>query len=243
MATIWAIGDLHFSFGTPGKEMDIFGQEWHKHYEKIATSWDASVSPEDLVLIPGDISWAMTLEEAMPDLEWIHKRPGTKVMIRGNHDYWWNSISKVRKVLPSSVHVIWNDAFLWNDVAVAGTRLWDNPEYSFTPYVNHKGERKEVSQEDEKIFQRELGRLKMSLAAMSPQAKHKIVMTHYPPIGADLKESCVSKMLEEAQVPLCIFGHLHSMKKDIVLFGKKNGVEYHLVSCDFLNFQLFKLME
>lgn len=138
MYSIWAIGDLHFSFGIQGKEMSVFGPEWINHHEKIKDYWDAHVKPEDLVLIPGDISWAMRLEEAIADLNWIHERPGTKLIIRGNHDYWCQTASKVRKVLPSSIHLIWHDAFHWNDVSICGTRLWDSPEYDFGAYIEMK---------------------------------------------------------------------------------------------------------
>src|SRR4029077_20470111 len=111
---IWAIGDLHLSFGCKSKEMHVFGESWLDHHEKIRTVWDSVVAPDDLVLIPGDISWAMHIEEAMADLEWIDKRPGFKVMIKGNHDYWWHAIGKVRKALPKSIHAIYNDAFVYN---------------------------------------------------------------------------------------------------------------------------------
>ena len=247
MGNVWAIGDLHLSFGTPDKEMGIFGAEWKDHHAKIASFWDSHVHADDLVLIPGDISWAMKLEEAIPDLEWIHKRPGTKVLIKGNHDYWWGTTSKVRKVLPPSIHVIWNDAFQWNDVSIAGTRLWDSDEYSFAEYVAYKETAKAIepaphhTDEDKKIFLREIGRLQMSLQAMNKEITHKIVMTHYPPIGADLKDSHVSRMLEEGHIDIVVFGHLHSLKKGAQLFGEKNGVRYFLTSCDWLDFRLLRL--
>ncbi|MBS0654485.1 MAG: metallophosphoesterase [Verrucomicrobia bacterium] len=242
---IWAIGDLHLSFGCKDKEMDVFGPAWKEHYKKIETFWDAHVSPDDLVLIPGDISWAMKPEEAIPDLLWIDKRPGTKVMIRGNHDYWWGSASKVRKVLPPSIHIISLDSFYWKGVAVAGARLWDSKEYSFDDCIDYKGPKKEPSaekeEEAERIFCKELLRLDASLKAMNPMADLKIVMTHYPPIGTDLKDSTVSKMVEQAGVDIVVFGHLHSLRPNQTLFGTKAGVQYHLTSCDWLQFSLLKI--
>ncbi len=252
--TIWAIGDLHLSFGCKAKEMHVFGENWLNHHEKIGTIWDSSVKPTDLVLIPGDISWAMHLEEAVADLEWIDKRPGFKVMIKGNHDYWWQAIGKVRSVLPKSIHAIYNDAFLWNDVAIGGTRLWDSQEYNFSQYIdyqkNSRSAKPPLSEvdiakkqaEDEKIFQRELLRLNMSMKAMKRDAQVKIVMTHYPPISADLKPSLVSKMMEEAHIQHVLFGHLHSVKKGLNLFGVKEGVNYQLTACDYLNFTLLKVL-
>jgi len=246
---VWAIADLHLSFGCQGKEMDIFGPEWKAHYEKIALSWDESVAKEDLVLLAGDISWAMYPEEARKDLEWIEKRPGLKVMIRGNHDYWWQSASKVRKILPPSIRALSNDAINFEHVAICGTRLWDSPEYSFGSYVNQKETlgvlkmKEAASPDDEKIFQREIGRLKLSLEAMNKEASIKICMTHYPPIGATLEDSTVSKLLEQYGVTYCIFGHLHSLKSNLKLFGEKNGISYLLTSCDYLDFKLQKVVE
>src|SRR6185436_13877424 len=104
--TIWAIADLHLSFGVANKKMDVFGPQWINHPEKIAHFWQHSILPTDLVLIPGDISWAIHSEEAIPDLQWIDQLPGTKLLLKGNHDFWWNSLSKVKQILPSSCHLI-----------------------------------------------------------------------------------------------------------------------------------------
>lgn len=244
---IWAIADLHLSFGIVGKEMHVFGPEWINHAEKIATFWDAHVKPDDLVLIPGDISWAMRMDEAMADLEWIEKRPGTKLIIRGNHDYWCQAPTKVRKALPPSIHLIWSDAFLWNDVAVCGTRLWDSPEFNFSEFIVMKKPLKEetkAQQENpEQVFHREVMRLGTALNALNKDARIKIAMVHYPPIGADLAPSTVSNMLEAAGVSHCVFGHLHSVRPDSKMFGIKNGVEYHFVACDWLNFVLKKISD
>jgi uncharacterized protein len=121
---IWAIADLHLCFSTPEKSMEIFGEAWKNYLQKIEYHWRENVREEDLVLIAGDISWAASLEKALVDLHWIDKLPGIKVMIRGNHDSWWTSINKVRLSLPQSLHCIQNDVFVWNEVAIAGTRLW-----------------------------------------------------------------------------------------------------------------------
>jgi predicted phosphohydrolase len=236
---IWAIADLHLSFGVKGKSMDIFGEKWKSHALKIEQSWKDLVHSEDLVLIAGDISWAMNLQTVKADFEWLEALPGTKVMIKGNHDYWWSSVSKVRQILPPSCHVIYNDAFLWNDVAVGGSRLWESYEYHFDDYILFEGEKKESAsslEENEKIFIRELQRLETSLKAMSPFAKKKIALTHYPPISADLKDSRVSSLLEHYHIDYCIFGHLHNLKQPLA-FGIKGGVHYILSACDELNFQ------
>jgi len=228
--------------------MDVFGPQWKDHAEAIAASWRALVHPEDLVLIPGDISWALTIEEAVADLKWIDALPGTKVMIKGNHDYWWGSLKKLSQVLPPSVHLIQNNAFQWHNVAIGGARLWDTPEYSFGQYIefkeNPKAKEKEVDVEDlvqkelsQKIFDREIERLKMSVKMMNMDAEVRIVMTHYPPIGADLERSRASQILEENNIQICVFGHLHNIKPGLSLFGEKRGVRYVFSAADYTRFQ------
>ncbi len=243
---IWAIGDLHLSFGVPDKKMDVFGPGWENHAEKIAANWKAVIGPDDLVLIPGDISWAMRPEEAKADLDWIHSLPGTKVMIKGNHDYWWGSMKKVAEILPPSIHLIQNNAFHWRGCAIGGARLWDTPEYNFHKFVvfqENPREKKEdvevVVQEElnQKIFDRELGRLDLSLSQLDPNAEVRIAMTHYPPIGSDLEPSRAAQILEKHQIQICVFGHLHNLKPDLSLFGTSRGVRYLLTSTDYIHHQ------
>lgn len=246
---IWAIGDLHLSFGVENKSMDIFGPGWKDHAEHIESHWKGAIHPEDLVLIPGDISWAMRLEEAAADLAWIDRLPGTKVMIKGNHDYWWGSLKKLSGVLPPSIHVIQNNAFHWKEVAIGGARLWDTPEYRFSQFVEIQEnprakkpfleDREDTVQEElnQKIFDRELERLNLSLQVMRPDAKIRIAMTHYPPISADLQPSRASQILERHRIQVCVFGHLHNIQSETPLFGEKNGIRYLLTSSDYIRFQ------
>ena len=250
--TVWVLADLHLSFGVPDKQMDVFGSQWKGHPEKIRANWLEMIRNEDLVLLPGDISWAMHPEDAKADLDWIHELPGTKVMIRGNHDYWWSSLKKIEKVLPPSIHLIQNNVFTWNDLIIGGARLWDTPEYSFgeyIDYINNPRENKLTKVEDpkevEKIFERELGRLENSLKQMpkSGGPKVRIAMTHYPPISADLQPSRAAAILEKYGITHCVFGHLHNVKRDALPFGVKNGVQYVLTSCDYLNFIPVKLLD
>jgi uncharacterized protein len=243
---IWAIADLHLSFGVSGKKMDVFGPHWEAHADRIQSAWTRLIHPDDLILIPGDISWAMRLEEALPDLLWIDRLPGTKVLLKGNHDYWWGSLSKIVSQLPPSLHLIQNNCFVWKRVAIGGARLWDTIEYTFAPYIeivdNPRERKKEMEtaiQEDlnQKIFDRELQRLDMSLSKMPADATMRIAMTHYPPIGADLRPSRASQILERHRVQLCVFGHLHNLKSNLSLFGENNGIQYILASADYLHFQ------
>lgn len=239
--TIWALADLHLAKSVPSKDMAVFGPAWEGYMDKMERAWRSCVDAADLILLPGDISWAMKLEDAQLDFEWIDSLPGTKLMIRGNHDYWWSSSKKMAEKLPSSVHFIQNTAFHWNDVAIAGSRLWDTPEYRFDAYIHFQENRlaktKEEPVDEAAIFQRELQRLRLSLQQMNPSARLKIVMTHYPPISADLCSSRVSALLEEFGVHICVFGHLHNVKKDVKMFGEKEGVHYRLTAADYLDFK------
>ena len=178
---IWAIGDLHLSFGVPNKSMDIFGPSWKDHAKKIEESWTSLVATEDLVLIPGDISWAMRLEEAVSILQWIDRLPGTKVLLKGNHDYWWGSLKKIAEILPPSLHLIQNNSFRWKDAVIGGAQAVGYSGVSFqrdSSNIRKIPERKSsireaAAQEDlsEKIFERELQRLEMSLASLPDEAK------------------------------------------------------------------------
>lgn len=228
---VWAIADLHLAVSTPDKKMDVFGPRWENYMEKIRQNWLHVVGKDDLVLIAGDISWAKKLDKATLDLEWIESLPGTKVMIKGNHDYWWESVGKVRQKLGPSTHVIQNDAFHWGDFSIGGARLWDTPEYRFW------GE-KPLTAEDERIFERELQRLEMSLMALKKDAPYKIAMTHYPPVGPLLAPSRASHLFEKYGVHTCVFGHLHNINPP---FGAARGVNYYLTSSDALEFKPLNL--
>lgn len=255
--TIWVIGDLHLAIGVPGKEMDVFGAKWIGYTEKIKQHWEEVVQPDDLVLIPGDITWAMKIEEAATDLQWIDALPGTKVMIRGNHDYWWSSMKKMREHLPESIHVIQNNSFDWNSVSIGGSRLWDTEEYHFNSFIEYQPNKREKASkpsrewseeekaerlaEQEKIFDRELGRLEISLKSMKQDVDYRIYMTHYPPVGANLAPSRTSALLEKYHIDCCLFGHLHNVRDGSLPFGKARGVEYILTSADYIDFKPVKV--
>ena len=246
--SIWVLSDLHLAVGNPSKDMCVFGPSWAGYMDKIEKNWRSCIQEEDLVLIPGDISWASTLEQAKIDLAWIHALPGTKVIIKGNHDYWWASNAKMDAALPSSIHYIYNNAFQWKDVTLGGSRLWDTEEYNFTPFiefVENPRERKENKtslEEDQKIFQKELERLRRSLECLNPKASLRIALVHYPPISANLEPSKASSLLQEFHVDICVFGHLHSVKEQSLPFGTKDGVRYVFASADYLAFMPLKTL-
>lgn len=232
--------------------MEVFGPLWKGYTEKMQSIWREMISPDDLVLIAGDISWASRLDEATADLEWIDAQPGTKLLIRGNHDYWWDSASKMKKALPPSIQFIANTAFHWRDVSIGGSRLWDTEEFHFNEYVEFqenprarvksKEDLLKEKEEDKKIFKRELERLRLSLMQMDPKARHKIAMTHYPPVNARMEPSVASQILEEFGIQICVFGHLHNLRTGVKLFGEARGIRYLLTSCDYLNFVPIKIL-
>ena len=250
--SVWALSDPHLAFGVPAKTMEAFGPSWHQYAEKIALNWKKMISSEDLVLIPGDISWAMHLEEAIVDLNWIDALPGTKVILRGNHDYWWSSSAKLFKIMPPSIHFIHNNTFAWQGIAIGGSRLWDTSEYQFSQFIEFRENprariktQEELAKEkenEEKIFTRELQRLHLSLSQLPKSAQTRIAMVHYPPIGADLAPSRASQILESFHIDICVFGHLHNVKSGSLPFGEARGVKYVFASCDYLNFVPLKLL-
>ncbi len=226
---LYAISDLHLDLNGD-KPMDIFGENWFRHDEKIKENWIKKVKDEDTVLISGDISWSMKIENGMNDLHWIHDLPGKKVMVKGNHDYWWVSITKLNN-LYEDMEFIQNSFSVYEDYAICGTRGWICPGgESFKAH-------------DEKIYNRELMRLRLSLdAAIKKDFKKIIVMIHYPPMNEKLIESGFVEIFKEYNVEKVIYGHLHGPSLSKALNGKKDGIEYILTSGDYLNFDPIKIL-
>ncbi|MGN0961439.1 MAG: metallophosphoesterase, partial [Christensenellales bacterium] len=200
---VFAISDLHLSINND-KPMDIFGPVWEGYLDKIEQDWKEKVGEDDLVLIPGDISWAMRLTEAIEDLKYLSSFSGNKVIIKGNHDYWWSSITEVRRNLGDKTFAIQNDAIRFNNVIVCGSRGWTIAD----------GEFKDA--QDEKIYKRELIRMELSLKSMDAIRKGDdkvIVMTHFPPFNFRCEDSEMTKLFEKYNVDVVVFGHLHSYDK------------------------------
>ncbi|MGB9737204.1 metallophosphoesterase [Chloroflexus sp.] len=223
---IWTISDLHLSFARP-KPMDIFGPGWKDHPERIAQAWRNRVAADDWILIAGDISWAMKLPDALIDLQWIDALPGTKVLIRGNHDYWCpRSVNSIRRHLPPSLRLIGADALDIGEAVVCGTRGWITPE---TPGFSEK---------DQPIYQRELGLLARALTAGRHLAigKPLIVMIHFPPF-VNRQPTEFARMIAASDATTCIYGHLHRRYDwDNAVQGRVDGVYYQLTACDYLGF-------
>ena len=228
---VFAISDLHLS-GSDPKPMDVFGERWENHWSRIREDWRARVAPEDLVLIAGDISWAMQLEQARVDLDELGALPGQKVLLRGNHDYWWSSLTKVERLLSPGTFVLQNNALRFGNVVVAGTRGWMIPVGG--------GNRAQ----DEKIYAREVQRMALSLAAakrLLQEGDRLLVMTHYPPFNERQEPSPVTDQIEAAGAEAVVYGHLHGAGIRDAFQGNLRGVQYYLTSCDAMNFRLLAL--
>ena len=226
---VYAIGDLHLSFSSD-KPMDVFGPAWRNHAARLEDAWRARVSEEDLVLIPGDISWAMQLKGASPDLAFIGRLPGKKLLLRGNHDYWWSSLTQVRAALPEGTYALQNDAFCCGGLCVAGSRGWSCPGGSGFTLT------------DEKIYQRELQRLELSLARVPP-GRRTVVMLHFPPFNERRQASGFTRLIEDSGAELAVYAHLHGAAQKNAFEGTLNGVRYLLVAADHLDFTPRLLLE
>lgn len=226
---IWAISDLHLGFST-GKWMDLFGEQWRDHHAKVEAAWRERISPRDIVLVPGDLSWAMRPLEVERDLAWFGALPGRKIIVKGNHDYWWpGSRRKLRALLPGGVHAIKKTAIVVDGVPVIGVRGCD-----FLPREDESLEALASSIERER---RELLMSIDHLRRIYDGGRPPMAMFHYPPYRMGSRESAFTRILEDAGCSHCVFGHLHLGKEwERVFQGEEGGVKYRLVSCDALEF-------
>ncbi|AHK63783.1 hypothetical protein BOKEGFJH_00910 [Chlamydia avium] len=239
---IYGIADLHLAIGAPEKTMEVFGEPWIAYHEKIRTRWIETISHQDIVLLPGDISWAMHLEEAKKDFAFIDALPGTKYMIRGNHDYWSSaSAKKINQALPHSLHYLSQGmCVIHPKLAVVGVRLWDSSSICIAPQCfqgDGNQPHREYRESDEKIFLREQGRLRRALDSVPRDVDRIIVMTHYPPISSDGSSGPIASMLEaDKRISHCIFGHMHKVRVPLEGFGQIRGIQYSLVAADYIDF-------
>ena len=228
---LFALSDLHLSFFKE-KPMDIFGDNWENHWQKIKDNWERTISDNDTVIIAGDISWGCGLDEATPDLEFVNNLKGRKIILQGNHDYWWNSVSKVRKAFPNMTFIK-NDFTTYENYAICGSRGWLCPnDISFTEY-------------DEKLYNREVIRVRLSLdSAVKSGYKDNIILAlHYPPMNEKREYSEFMKIIDEYNIKNVIYGHLHGKETlKNVLDGEYNGVRYNLTSVDYIDFCPVKIL-
>lgn len=232
--SIYTIADLHLSFAKP-KPMDIFGNNWENHEKKIKKNWLEKVQHNDIVIISGDISWAMTLEEAYYDFKFIDDLPGKKILLKGNHDYYWNTLTKLENYVKNkelkTIEFIHNNAKYYEKIIIAGTRGWN---------INSQNE------EDLKIINREANRLELSIKyglEKYKDYKEIIVCMHYPPISkkTSINENPFIKIMKKYNIKKCIYGHLHGEAHQEAIEGKIENIEFRLISADYTNFKLIKI--
>ena len=233
--SIFVIGDLHLSFNNP-KPMDIFGENWVNHEEKIKSNWIENVEENDLVVLPGDFSWETYLKDTKKDFEYINNLPGKKLLLKGNHDYWWTTVTSMKTFLKennfTNIDFLYNNSYEFENKIICGTRGWSIIDES----------------DDKKLINRELIRLELSLQEGINKYgtdKEIIVFMHYPPI---IKSKIISEeemqfvqLMKKYNVKKCYYGHLHGASILDAIEGEFEGIEFKLVSADGLNFKLLKI--
>ena len=233
--SIYVIGDLHLSFSAD-KPMDVFGMNWKNHAEKIKENWISKVKENDTVILPGDFSWATYLEETYKDFEFLNSLPGKKILSKGNHDYWWTTVTSMKRFLKENnfenIDFLYNNAFLIENKIITGTRGWINTW---------------KSQENYKILKRENERLKISInKGINEFGNDKEIITfiHYPPFYKEKlipEEINFEKTLKDYNIQKCYYAHLHGESHKDAVEGIINNIEYKLISSDYLNFDLLKI--
>ncbi len=228
--SLFVLGDTHLSFGVPDKPMDIFNG-WENYQALLEENWRRRITEEDTIVLAGDISWGMTLEEAKADFAFLQNLPGQKIILKGNHDYWWNSMKKMTGFFEAngfdSLHILHNNCYAYENYGICGTRGW----------VNMPGE-----SADAKVLAREQQRLRVSLEAAAKQNLKPIVFLHYPPIFWSNRNEPMLNLLAEFGVEDCYYGHLHGKSHNRAARGLEDGVTYHLISGDYLQFVPEKIM-
>lgn len=227
---LWTIGDLHLSFEAD-KPMDIFGTDWAGHVERLTEGF-SRVGTEDVTVICGDLTWGMDMQSCLQDFNFIHSFPGRKIILKGNHDYWWSTATKAmaffRENGIDSIEILNNNCFFYEDTAICGTRGWMCPNENPAPH-------------DKKIMDREIGRLETSLKCAGKAAR-KIVFLHYPPIFGRFYASGMIDAMERYGVRECYYGHIHGSGRTLAFEGEDRGIRYKLISADHLGFCPLKIM-
>lgn len=227
---LYAIGDFHLALGKD-KPMDVFGEKWKNHAEKIKEGFaERKVTEDDICVLCGDLSWGMGLEDTKEDFLFIDALPGKKIILKGNHDYWWSTASKARRFFAENgidtIDILNNNSFAYGEYAICGTRGWF--------YEEEKG-----GDHDKKIMRREIMRLETSLA--SAGERKKLVFLHYPPVYMNYTCPEILVLFKRYEVRLCCYGHIHGKACNYAFNGWRDGTEYKLVSADFVNFAPIRL--
>lgn len=222
---LYTIADLHLPLGID-KPMDIFGKAWSGYVERLEYNWQRKIQPDDTVVLPGDFSWATYLEQSERDFEFLNRLNGKKLLLKGNHDYWWTTLNKLDCFIKTkdftNIHFLQNNSFEYDNISICGTRGWLNPSIE------------SFSNEDKKIYEREVMRLELSLKAAKNEEIY--VFTHYPPLSPQFDENDFVRMMKKYNVTKCFYGHLHSASHKNAVNGVFDGIEYRLISADYLQF-------
>ena len=228
---VWAISDLHLS-GMANKPMDVFGPGWEGHFDKIKADWREKVAEDDVVLIGGDTSWGMKLEEGMYDVRSLEGLPGSKVFIRGNHDYWWNGISRIRELAPAGFYFLQNDCIRLGNIVITGSRGWTCPGSS------------DFKEQDMKLYLREAERFRLAFREtekVKREGDRLLVLIHFPPFSVKKEDTLFTELFEQNGAEKVVFGHLHGAGY-FPLRSEKAGIEYFLTSCDKTKFSLTEIL-
>lgn len=230
---LYAIADLHLPLGID-KPMDIFGKAWENYVERLSDNWQSKIKDGDTVVLAGDFSWATYLEQSVRDFEYLNKLNGRKILLKGNHDYWWTTMNKLKEFTAEngfdSISFLQNNSFMYEDIAICGTRGWIHPAWD------------NFGADDRKIFDREVQRLELSLKSAA-DCREIYVFTHYPPMSSSREDNEFTEMMKKYTVKKCIYGHLHAASHRNAVEGLVDGIEYMLVSGDYVGFDPIKLCD
>lgn len=228
---IFAISDLHMSAADP-KPMNIFGSNWNDYLQKISSDWNEKVSDDDIVIVAGDISWAMNYSEAALDFEYFNNLKGKKLFVRGNHDYWWKGVSRIREKVPKGCYLLQNDAVKFENVIFCGSRGWlvpGSPDFSKT---------------DEKIYLREIERLRLAFFAanrLKEEGDKVVCITHFPPFNAKREDNGILQLMRDNQIDAAVYGHLHGKEARADKLLEISGAKFYLTSCDLVENKLVEI--
>lgn len=221
--SLYAIADLHLSFGTD-KPMNVF-QGWDNYEERLLSNWNTVVKEEDIVVLPGDLSWAINFEQAKPDFDFVSKLKGNKIILKGNHDYWWTTMSKMNNFLNennfNTIKILHNNHFKYNEYGICGTRGW----------INENG-----IAADAKVLAREAIRLELSIQSALKEGLIPIVFLHYPPVYANDCNYDILDVLFKYDIKECYYGHIHGKACNYAVNGEREGIKYKLISSDYIQF-------
>lgn len=227
--SLFVMADLHLPIAV-NKPMDIFGG-WDNYVERISENWEKNVSDEDTVVIPGDISWAMSLEQALPDFKFIHELKGKKIISKGNHDYWWTSAAKLNRFVEEngfdSIRFLHNNHYAYGSLGICGTRGW----------INDNGE-----PADAKVLAREAARLETSLKSAEAEGLEPVVFLHYPPLYGTEYNYDILDVMYRHNIKRCFYGHVHGKGHKYAVNGERDGIDFRLVSADYMQFCPLKIM-